>query len=31
VVAYIINSQAGAVEARAQATAMLKDGKRKRR
>lgn len=31
VVAYIINSQAGAVEARAQATAMLKDSKRKRR
>ena len=31
VVAYIINSQAGATEARAQATAMLRDGKRKRR
>lgn len=31
VVAYIINSQAGAVEARAQATAMLKDGKARKR
>lgn len=31
VVAYIINSQAGAVEARAQATAMLRDGKARKR
>lgn len=31
VVAYIINSQAGATEARAQATAMLRDGKARKR
>lgn len=31
VISHVINSQAGAVEARAQATAMLKDGKHKRR
>lgn len=31
VAAYIINSQTGAVEARAQATAMLRDGKARKR
>ena len=31
VVAYVINSQTGAIDARARAAAMLKDGKHKRR